>query len=260
MKHLKYFLLIFVYILNLRADIVTDQLTNKTYKIGWYMFQATTNGITRTYLANNRDSKEVNGIRVWNFTNKRKWRPISNAKAFDGFVGTSKNFKSISISDDARHITFGPKNISKNIPLDIYLSDLANRTFEIKWYYWITAHGFPFLLFNRDSVSGISIYQHTAQGKWKPVHNAIAFDGYPKAKSIFTQVNMSDDGREVSIQYNKFNIPTIKGILPRETITEEFSVSSNSFSDDSYKNNITYNLTSKSSFRLAKYTRQMHIH
>jgi len=243
-NNIKYILLLFICVSNLVGDIVTDQLINKTHKINWYMFQVITGATTRRYLASNRDSGEIDGIKIWNFTNKRKWRPISNAQTFDGFVGAARNFKSISISDDGKNITFGAKSISKNIPLDTYLDDLANKTFEIHYYYWMTENGFPFLAFNRDSVAGISVYQHTSGGKWRAIHNAAAFDGYQKASSIFSEVSISDDGREISIEYDKFNIPTIKNVLPRETIVEGFRISSNSLSDDDYKNNVAYDFIS----------------
>ena len=236
MNKIIYILFLFV---SLSADIMIDQLINKTHNIGWYMFR-TTGDLVRTYLVNNRDSGNIDDIRVWNFTSERKWRPISNARGFDGFTGAAKNFTSISISGDGKEVIFGDKAISKNIPIDTYLNDLVKKTFKIQWYYWITDNGFPFLAYNRDSAAGLSIYQHIANGKWKPIHNAKAFDNYPTAKSVFSKVSMSDDGRTIDIVYSNFNMPTIKGVLPRETLVEDFRMSSNDFSDEDYKNGKTY--------------------
>jgi phosphatidylethanolamine-binding protein (PEBP) family uncharacterized protein len=236
-------IILFIFIIPLRADIMLDQLINKTHAIQWYMFQVKTNNVTRTYLANNRNSTQPNGIRVWNFTSNKKWKPIHNAKAFDGFNKAGLNFKNISISVDGKQITFGAKNITKNIPLDSFLDELANKTLDILWYYWKTESGYPFLAFNRDTSAGISIYQHVADGKWKPIHNAKAFDGYPKAQSIFTDVSMSSDGREITMNYNKLNIPLITNILPRETLIDTFFIKSSSLSEEDYKNGLSDNIS-----------------
>ena len=222
------------------ANLSLEQLVNKTHDIGWYMFQVTTTTQTRTYLANNRDSTELDGIRVWNFTADRLWRPIHNAESFDSFSPATKNFASISIDSTGKTITFGSKTISKNILINNYLDELADQTHDITWYYWVTASGYAFLAHNRDDPAGERIYEHVQGGKWRPVHNASTFDGYPAADSIFSNVEISADGRQITLDYFKFNIPVIENILPRETVVDTFKVTSNDFSDDDYKNNVSH--------------------
>ena len=217
------------------ADLSLEQLVNKTHDISWYMFQVRTTTQTRTYLANNRDSTEPNGIRVWNFTADRLWRPIHNANSFDAFSPASKNFDTISMDSEGKTITFGSKTISKNILIDNYLEELANKTHTISWYYWVTASGYAFLAFNRDDPSGERVYEHAQGGKWRPVHNANAFDGYPAADAIFSNVEISEDGRQITLDFFKFNIPVIENILPRETVIDTFKITSNDLSDEDYK-------------------------
>jgi subtilisin family serine protease len=76
-----------------------NQLSNRSFDIGWYFF-ATDFG---TFIAAGRDSN----MAIWEFTNDRKWRPIHNASAIDGYYHNAKSFfSSVKISTNGETITF----------------------------------------------------------------------------------------------------------------------------------------------------------
>ena len=143
------------------------------------------------------------------------------------------------LTKQAKISPFGKITNTKNISLQTNFNDLAEKTYPIGWYYWMTPNNYAFLATGRYSKGGIRIYQHMIGGKWKPIHNARAFDGYPDAKSIFSSVVISDDARTIDIKYLQFNIPTLDNVLPRVSLVEDFKVTSNDF-----KNNEPYTGTS----------------
>ena len=189
---------------SLSLDVTSQTLANKVHNIGWYFWELMEGNNRLYYLANGRKSKN---IRIWNFTAEKKWKPIHNAPSFDGFTKANKNFDSISISANGDKITFGSKSISTNIAIDYFLETLKNKTFDIVWYFW-ESNSYPFLASGRDKDTGIRIWQFTGGGKWRPIHNASAFDGFPGAKNVFDSVEISDDGYTIDIIKNAYDIPT----------------------------------------------------
>ena len=211
-------------------DVTSQTLANKIHKIGWYFWDVTEGTNKLYYLANGRKS---NNIRVWNFTTEKKWKPIHNAPSFDGFTKANKNFDSISISASGDSITFGSKSISTNIAIDHFLETLKNKTFDIVWYFW-ESNSYPFLASGRGKESGMRIWQFTAGGKWRPIHNANAFDGFPSAGKVFDAVTVSDDGYTIDIIKNAYDIPTPPKdpSLPKgDNIYPSFAVYSKDFKD-----------------------------
>ena len=80
-----------------------------------------------------------------------------------------------------------------------YYSDLANTKNKIGWYFWTTPSGKAYLANGRDS-GDIAIWNFTDEKKWKPIHNANAFDGYSSAGKIFNKVTISSDGKYIDIE------------------------------------------------------------
>lgn len=196
------FLLLSTYSFSL--GVTSQTLANKTHKIGWYFWEVRDQNTTLYYLANGR---KANNIRVWNFTADKKWKPIHNAPTFDGFTKANKNFKSVSFSSTGDQITFTDKTISVNIAIDYYLETLKNQTFDIVWYFW-ESEATPFLASGRGAEAGMKIWQYTTGGKWRPVHNAGAFDGFPAAGKVFDDVEIDKNGWTINIVKSSYNIPT----------------------------------------------------
>ena len=211
-------------------DVTARTLANKIHKIGWYFWEIKEGNNTLYYLANGRKSKN---IRVWNFTAQKKWKPIHNAPSFDGFTKANKNFDDITISAKGDSITFGSKSISTNIAIDYFLETLKNKTFKIVWYFW-ESNSYPFLASGRNAESGVRIWQFTAGGKWRPVHNANAFDGFAGADNVFDMVDISEDGYTINIVKNAYDIPTPPqdaGLPKGDNIYPSFAVFSRDFKD-----------------------------
>ena len=208
-------------------DIISQTLINKKHKISWYFWE-TKEANNTYYLANGRISKN---IRVWNFTADRKWRPIHNAISFNGFNKANKNFSSISFSAKGDKITFGRKTISKNISIDYYLEILKNKTFDIGWYFWESG-SYSFLANGRVSDRGVSIWQFTSNGKWRPVHNALAYDGFPEVKEAFDVVEIDENGDNINIEQYIYDVPTPTNdisIPNGDNISPSFTIYSNDF-------------------------------
>ncbi len=211
-------------------DVTSQALVNKVHKIGWYFWEVQEGNNTLYYLANGR---KTNNIRVWNFTAQKKWKPIHNAPSFDGFVKANKNFTNISFSLTGDKITFGSKSISTNIAIDYFLETLKNKTFKIVWYFW-ESNSYPFLASGRGKDTGMRIWQFTSGGKWRPIHNASAFDGFPGASQVFDEVTISDDGYTIDIIKNAYDIPTPSNdpSLPKgDNIYPSFALYSKNFKD-----------------------------
>ena len=232
------FLLLFAYSFSL--DVTSQTLINKVHKIGWYFWEVKEANTTLYYLANGRKD---NNIRVWNFTADKKWIPIHNAPTFDGFIKANKNFESISFSSTGDQITFKDKTISTNVAIDYYLNTLRNKTFDIVWYFW-ESDSYPFLASGRNSEAGIKIWQYTAGGKWRPIHNTGAFDGFPEAGQVFDEVEIDTNGWTIEIVKNSYNIPTPPNdpSLPKgDSIYPSFAVYSKDFkSGEDYDGNFPH--------------------
>ncbi len=164
-------------------EFVSD-LKNSTQNIGWY-FWMTKSG--KAYLASGRDSE----IAVWYLTSERKWQPIHNAGAFDGYSEASKSFGSVTISNDGRKIYFGTA-LNNNE----FTNDLKDSNYDIGWYFWMSNSGKAYLASGRDSE--IAVWYLTNDRKWQPIHNAGAFDGYSSVGKVFNSLGISSDGRTIS--------------------------------------------------------------
>ncbi len=137
----------------------------------------------KAFLIRERNNKTYS---LWYYTSDRKWQPIHNASAFDGFGEAMANLSNILVNKTSEQITFGNinnNNIDNNIK-DL-LSNVANKTVKIGWYFWANQRAF---LIKRNPNNEISIWHYASGRKWQPVHNASAFDGFPKAGKTFDNV------------------------------------------------------------------------
>jgi len=229
--------LIAIFSFSFSLDIISSTLANKTHKINWYFWSIEiSKKITRYYLASGRDTES---IKVWNFTNDRKWKPIHNAESFNGFNHAGINFDKISFSDSGDSISFGDKTISKNIAIDLYLEDLKNKTFPIGWYFW-ESESYPFLASGRTDNQGIKIWQFTSNGKWKPIHNASKNDGFDGVGNVFDLVEIDSNGNTIKIDKKTYSLPTPsknKGLPSGNTVGPTFAVFSNDIKNDAVTTN-----------------------
>lgn len=70
---------------------------------------------------------------------------------------------------------------------------------EIMWYLFLARDNQPYLCANRDS-GNEAIYELDKNRKFKPIHNAPAFDGFDKADAIFESIKFSFDGKKIIIK------------------------------------------------------------
>lgn len=83
------------------ADTLTEDNDIKTYKVAYY-FWIDKDGMS--FLSKAIDNDKTS---IWNYTLDRKWMPIYNAKAFDGFSPIGKTFESAKIDSSASNIKIG---------------------------------------------------------------------------------------------------------------------------------------------------------
>ncbi len=80
-----------------------------------------------------------------------------------------------------------------------FITDLKGKSHNIGWYFWMSDSGKAYLASGRDTSTGMAVWNLTSDRKWRPVHNAPAFDGYPKADGVFNNVYLSSDGKQIII-------------------------------------------------------------
>lgn len=162
----------------LLAKISNSRIDNIQY------FYFTKNNIS--YLAKNRGS---NNISIWQYTKNRKWKPLHNTDGFDKFKKIGKVFNSIKFDGYNETISFTDINdsaIDENIKT--LTSNIKNSTLKIKWYFWVDNNDY-FLFQNTNNE--MKIWNYTLDRKWKPLHNADAFDGFKLAGKTLDSYNLS---------------------------------------------------------------------
>lgn len=133
---------------------------------------------------------------VWSFTEDRKWKPHHNAGRFDGFPEAGSTLESAFRQE-------GVMQIKKEQCRD----DNSNQntcketSYPISHYFWLDNTGLAFLLKNNDNDNDISIWRFTQDKKWQPVHNAKAFDGFPKAGKNISKIEL--DIRKANVLIGK---------------------------------------------------------
>ena len=133
---------------------------------------------------------------LWYYTSKRKWKPLHNASAFDGFQKATINLDGISVNKVNEKIIFGNiNNSSINNEIKELLQNLENKTIKIGWYFWVDKKAF---LIKKKTNNDISVWHYTNDRKWQPVHNASAFDGFPKAVNTLDAVSFSPSSNTLS--------------------------------------------------------------
>jgi hypothetical protein len=146
---------------------------------------------------------------LWYYTKKRKWQPVHNAAAFDGFPKATINLDDISVDKASEKVTFGS---IVNDDVSGYTKDLLkiteNKTVKIGWYFWVDKKAF---LIKKKTNGEISVWHYTNDRKWQPVHNAAAFDGFPKAGKTLDNISFNPSSNTLStgrvINENGIGVP-----------------------------------------------------
>lgn len=158
-------------------------ISNSTMNVQYYFYIIKNNAFLSKKSPNG-------GYALWYYTIDRKWQPIHNAGAFDGFSKADSVFDSVEANEDNTKVTIG-SIINTNIS-DKILSlakQVENTDSKIGWYFW-TTNGGAFLLKKRTD-NTISIWHYTVDRKWQPIHNAESFDGFPAIKKTLDDIKFN---------------------------------------------------------------------
>jgi hypothetical protein len=172
-KNLQILILFFIFTSHILADNkdISNLISNikeKTIKMQYYFIKS---GKNNFFLIN---IKTDNTFNIWNFTKNKKWKPVHNAKANDGFAKAENKISSLFF--DNGNIIIGESLISEDFE---YKDEIENKTFKTMFYFWIS--GSTAYLLKPKSTEDISIWNFTNDKKWRPVHNAQEYDGFSGA-------------------------------------------------------------------------------
>jgi hypothetical protein len=164
------------------------ELSNNTHSIHWHFWQ-TPSG--KAYLASDVHNVNKSSPAVWEFTNPdRKWRPIHNATVFDGFEAAGMNFDNVKFDSEHATIIFGSTTSNDNS-----LKELASKTHSLDWHFWQTPSGKAYLASDVHNVnkSSPAVWEFTnPDRKWKPIHNATAFDGFEERSLMYENTSFKN--------------------------------------------------------------------
>jgi len=184
------------------TDELIDIIADNSMKIQYYFWIKD----SKAFLAaKNTDAT----YGVWYFTSDRKWQPIHNSGAYDGFSAVTKSFSKVDLDLEGGKITFSSLTDNYNKDVESLVKILENKTVQIQYYFWLADK--EAFLFTKDGEFDVKIWNFTDSRKWKPIHNAKAFDGYPEAKLRLSNIdfdpskNSLDVGHTVSA-YDLLNI------------------------------------------------------
>jgi len=141
-------------------------LANKEISMQYYFWLSEENHYFLAYITAN------DNFSIWQFTNEKKWLPVHNAGAYDGFPAAISHLSNIEYKD--RKVTLGTKTQDGD-----FIDEIANQNFEVLYYFWKT-EGISYLMKPRDA-GKMSVWHFTSEKKWLPIHNATKYDGYDGA-------------------------------------------------------------------------------
>lgn len=188
-----YILLILVFIVNVygkSVDELINVVANNSMKVKYYFWVEE----SKAFLAS---KKNDNSYSVWHFTNDKKWQPIHNTGAFDGFDEAKKSFSNVRLDLENAKITFSSSINNDNKNIEDLVKVLENKTVNIKWYFWLVEK--DAFLFSKDGEYDVRIWSFTNNRKWKPIHNASAYDGFDEAKTRLSDINFDHSNGMLSV-------------------------------------------------------------
>jgi hypothetical protein len=163
---------------SMNKDTITlaKKIENKTFSIKYFFVYSEDKNIFLVYLYPDKPNEFI----VWNYTTAKKWQPVHNAKAYDGYKKADKTISGY--KKEADFITFG-KALTKD---NNFVNKIANKKLQIKFYFW-TSKTSVFLFYPKGD-NNINIWHLTSNKKWMPIHNTKAYDGFSSAGNIFLDV------------------------------------------------------------------------
>ena len=202
----KIFFLVFLFSCVLYTASVSKLIKgieNKSFELKYYF-----------WLTDNSDvflmKKNTSGNSLWAYTSERKWRPLHNTGAFDGYDKEDINFKSIKYDDGYVIIS---SLTDKEMPLDVlkFNQSVQKKTHKIGYYFWKNENN-TFYLVRENNTTSQSIWHYTKMRKWQPIHNADAFDGFPPASETIQNIRFNKNKSTITL--GNMNIqPTSDGII-----------------------------------------------
>ena len=178
----KIFLVLSIHLISFSktVDELVDIIASSNINVQYYFWIKNNEAFLST-------QKQDQTYAIWYYTKDRKWRPIHNGGAFDGFTATDKTFSSVVLNKENETIVIGDKINNDNSDINKFLDVLASKTHNIGWYFWITKQD-AFLL-SKANDNNVRIWYYTSNRKWRPIHNASAFDGFPLALKTINNIN-----------------------------------------------------------------------
>ncbi len=139
--------------------------------------------------------KEPNNS-LWAYTQDRKWRPLHNTDAFDGYKKEGVHFESIKYNNG--NVTISKLINEEMSPEVLKINKIAeNKTYEVGYYFWMGDNNI-FYLMRENNDTTHSVWNYTKDRKWQPIHNADAFDGFPKASSTIESISLDKNSSILS--------------------------------------------------------------
>jgi hypothetical protein len=159
--------------MNKNTIMLAKKIENQTFSIKYFFVYSEDKTIFLVYLHPDKPNELV----VWNYTAKKQWQPVHNAKEYDGFKKADKTISGYKKESD--FITFGKALVKNNN----FVDKIANKKLQIKFYFWISKSS-VFLFYPKD-IKNINIWHLTSDKKWMPIYNTKAYDGFSSAGNIF---------------------------------------------------------------------------
>ncbi len=187
LSRLKYILFVSLFIASFLSIEVNandrEELSGKSFTIGWYFWKTSQDHF---YLAQGRKTN----IHIWQFmTDSKEWIPVHNSK-FRDYPEAGVIFDSVSIDANGKTISIGDN-------IGISEHELANKYFDIQWYFWKTPNNHFYLAQGRDTDTHIWQFM-TKSKEWIPMHKAV-FKNYPEAGEVFEYARIDMNAQSIHI-------------------------------------------------------------
>lgn len=134
---------------------------------------------------------------LWSYAEGRKWRPLHNSVAFDGFKEQTSHFTSV-IYDNGIIRASGLSKSGYDEDIVKLNEKIVDKDNKVNFYFWHDEKNI-FYLMTEVSENKYSIWHYTDERKWEPLHNAKAFDGFPEAKETLSNIVLDKKSRTLTI-------------------------------------------------------------
>ena len=176
--------------------VLAKEIANKEAKITYYYWANETFDVM--YLGKQKENGEFS---VWVYTGERKWKPLHNTCAFDGFPMAEKIYESVIFKDGSITIKGSSPDEDRTLPPSpggLPESDTPVKVYSVSHYFWVDNYGKPFLA-KKTNDNKVSIWHYTRDRKWLPMHQAKAFDNFSGLKKTLESVSLDTSKSSIKI-------------------------------------------------------------